>query len=46
MNKTNRHKIVKVLINDFGGIIKIEVKDNNIEQAKSFKRKLQMVFLK
>ena len=34
MNKTNRHKIIKVLSTHFfGGVIKIEVKDNNVEQA-------------
>ena len=33
MNKTNRHKIIKVLVSCFfGGSYKIEVKDNNVEQ--------------
>ena len=43
MNKTHRHKIVKVLSTHFlEEIIKIEVKDNNIEQAlRVLKRKLQ-----
>ena len=43
MNKLNRHKNYKVLItHSFGGITKIEVKDNNIEQAlRVLKRKLQ-----
>ena len=34
MNKNNRHKIVKVLLLTFLEVfIKIEVKDNNVEQA-------------
>ena len=43
MNKLNRHKIIKVLSTTFLGVfIKIEVKDNNIEQAlRVLKRKLQ-----
>ena len=44
MNKTNRHKIIKVLpLTTFlEVVIKIEVKDNNIEQAlRVLKRKLQ-----
>ena len=43
IDKTNRHKIIKVLINRFlEVVIKIEVKDNNIEQAlRVLKRKLQ-----
>ena len=43
MNKIYRHKIIKVLITTFlEVVIKIEVKDNNIEQAlRVFKRKLQ-----
>ena len=43
MNKINRHKFIKVLINHFlEVVIKIEVKDNNVEQAlRVLKRKLQ-----
>ena len=43
MNKINRHRIIKVIFNRlFGGSIKIEVKDNNVEQAlRVLKRKLQ-----
>ena len=43
MNKTNRHKNIKMLINHFlEVVIKIEVKDNNVEQAlRVLKRKLQ-----
>ena len=43
MNKNDRHKIVKVLITQLlEVVIKIEVKDNNIEQAlRVLKRKLQ-----
>ena len=43
MNKINRHKIIKVLITAFlEVVIKIEVKDNNVEQAlRVLKRKLQ-----
>ena len=43
MNKINRHKIIKVLITHFlEVVIKIEVKDNNVEQAlRVLKRKLQ-----
>ena len=43
MNKTNRHKIIKVLFTNFlEALIKIEVKDNNVEQTlRVFKRKLQ-----
>ena len=43
MNKNNRHKIVKVLPTHFFEVfIKIEVKDNNVEQAlRVLKRKLQ-----
>ena len=34
MNKINRQKIIKVLLTHFFGVvIKIEVKDNNVEQA-------------
>ena len=34
MNKINRHKFIKVLFTTFFGVvIKIEVKDNNVEQA-------------
>ena len=49
MNKINRHKIIKVLIKLFlEVVIKIEVKDNNVEQAlrvlkENFK---EMVFFK
>ena len=43
MNKIHRHKIIKMLFTHFfGGFIKIEVKDNNVEQAlRVLKRKLQ-----
>ena len=43
MNKLNRHKIIKVIITHiFEVVIKIEVKDNNVEQAlRVLKRKLQ-----
>tara|TARA_Y100000287_G_scaffold141255_1_gene116017 strand:- start:15 stop:272 length:258 start_codon:yes stop_codon:yes gene_type:complete len=43
MIKMNRHKIIKVLITHFlEVVIKIEVKDNNVEQAlRVLKRKLQ-----
>ena len=43
MNKTNRHKLIKVITNHFlEVVIKIEVKDNNVEQAlRVLKRKLQ-----
>ena len=43
MNKINGHKFIKVLVNHFlEVVIKIEVKDNNIEQAlRVLKRKLQ-----
>ena len=44
MNKSNRQKIIKMLstLFFFGGFIKIEVKDNNVEQAlRVLKRKLQ-----
>ena len=43
MNKNNRHKIIKMLTNLFlEVVIKIEVKDNNVEQAlRVLKRKLQ-----
>ena len=43
MNKINGHKIIKVLIKLFlEVVIKIEVKDNNVEQAlRVLKRKLQ-----
>ena len=43
MNKINRHKIIKVLLSIFlEVVIKIEVKDNNVEQAlRVLKRKLQ-----
>ena len=43
INKINRHKFVKVLFNLFlEVVIKIEVKDNNVEQAlRVLKRKLQ-----
>ena len=32
-DKTYRHKILKMLTNHFLEVVKIEVKDNNIEQA-------------
>ena len=43
MTKLNRHKFIKVIINSFlEVVIKIEVKDNNVEQAlRVLKRKLQ-----
>ena len=43
MNKINRHKFIKVLLTTFlEVVIKIEVKDNNVEQAlRVLKRKLQ-----
>ena len=43
MDKYNRHKFIKVLFNRFFEVvIKIEVKDNNVEQAlRVLKRKLQ-----
>ena len=43
MNKTNRHKLIKVILTTFlEVVIKIEVKDNNVEQAlRVLKRKLQ-----
>ena len=43
MNKNNRHKFIKVLLKRFlEVVIKIEVKDNNVEQAlRVLKRKLQ-----
>ena len=43
MNKINRHKIIKMLTMHFlEVVIKIEVKDNNVEQAlRVLKRKLQ-----
>ena len=43
MNKINRQKIIKVLLTHFlEVVIKIEVKDNNVEQAlRVLKRKLQ-----
>ena len=43
MNKLNRHKFIKVLLTTFlEVVIKIEVKDNNVEQAlRVLKRKLQ-----
>tara|TARA_B100000579_G_scaffold343503_1_gene295805 strand:- start:39 stop:296 length:258 start_codon:yes stop_codon:yes gene_type:complete len=43
MNKFNRHKKFKMLITHFLEVfIKIEVKDNNVEQAlRVLKRKLQ-----
>ena len=43
MNKINRHKFIKVLLSHFlEVVIKIEVKDNNVEQAlRVLKRKLQ-----
>ena len=44
MNKINRHKIIKMLFAHFflEEFIKIEVKDNNVEQAlRVLKRKLQ-----
>ena len=43
LNKTYRHKILKMLTNHFlEVVIKIEVKDNNVEQAlRVLKRKLQ-----
>ena len=41
--QTNRHKLIKVITNSFFEVvIKIEVKDNNVEQAlRVLKRKLQ-----
>ena len=43
MNKINRHEIIKMLTTHLlEVVIKIEVKDNNVEQAlKGFERKLQ-----
>ena len=43
MNKINRHKFIKVILTTFlEVVIKIEVKDNNVEQAlRVLKRKLQ-----
>ena len=43
MKKFNRHKIIKMLLTHFlEVVIKIEVKDNNVEQAlRVLKRKLQ-----
>ena len=43
MNKFNRHKIIKMITKHFLEVfIKIEVKDNNVEQAlRVLKRKLQ-----
>ena len=43
MNKKNRHKNIKVIFTSlFEVVIKIEVKDNNVEQAlRVLKRKLQ-----
>ena len=43
MNKLDRHKNIKMLITHFlEAFIKIEVKDNNVEQAlRVLKRKLQ-----
>ena len=43
MTKTYRHKIIKMLFKHFFEVvIKIEVKDNNVEQAlRVLKRKLQ-----
>ena len=43
MNKINRHKIIKMIFTRFLEVfIKIEVKDNNVEQAlRVLKRKLQ-----
>ena len=43
INKINRHSFIKVLFNHFlEVVIKIEVKDNNVEQAlRVLKRKLQ-----
>ena len=43
MNETNRHELIKVITNHFlEVVIKIEVKDNNVEQAlRVLKRKLQ-----
>ena len=43
MNKFNRHKFIKMIITRFLEVfIKIEVKDNNVEQAlRVLKRKLQ-----
>ena len=43
MNKINRHNFIKVIVNHFFEVvIKIEVKDNNVEQAlRVLKRKLQ-----
>ena len=33
MNKINRHKLIKVIDHFLEVFIKIEVKDNNVEQA-------------
>ena len=46
IDKINRHKIIKMLITHFlEVVIKIEVKDNNVEQAlRVLKRKLQRRF--
>ena len=48
MDKINRHKIIKVLITAlFEVVIKIEVKDNNVEQAlRVLKNFREMVFLR
>ena len=49
MDNLDRHKILKVISNLFlEVVIKIEVKDNNVEQAlRVLKRKLrEMAFLK
>ena len=43
MIETNRHQFIKVIVNHFlEVVIKIEVKDNNVEQVlRVLKRKLQ-----
>ena len=50
LNKINRHKIIKVLLTHFflEVVIKIEVKDNNVEQALRVLKEnfREMVFLK
>ena len=48
MNNFNRHKFVKVIVNHFlEVVIKIEVKDNNVEQAlRVLKRNSKEMLLK
>ena len=48
MNKIYRHKIIKVIVTHFlEVVIKIEVKDNNVEQAlRVLKKTSKDVFLK